>query len=260
LRKLLFALLVITFLCASAVAEDLVIAASANTAPVVKELATAFEARSGDRVKISLAASGTLYSQILNGAPFDVFLSADEDYPLRLEQAGLTVPATRRVYAIGRLVLWAREDSGLDVEKLRIETLVAPKARHVAIANPERAPYGAAAIQTLRHYGIYEKVQSRLVFGDSLAQAAQFVESGAADVGFIGLSLVLSAPMNGKGAYWLVPEDAHEPIRQAVVILKRGPQDRSLARRFLEFLLGPDGRSALVKNGYALPDVAENRP
>ena len=253
--------MVIAFLFSPLAAEELFVAVSANAAPLVKQVATRFEAETGAEVKVSLAASGTLYAQIANGAPFDVFLSADEEYPRKLEQAGLTVQGTLKVYALGRLVLWTRSDSGIDVEREEIRALLNEKTQRVAIAVPERAPYGAAALQVLRRYAIYDRVRSKLVFGDSLGQAAQFVESGAAQVGLIGLSLALAPSMAQQGKYWLIPESAHQPIRQALVILKRGGRDRALAERFVAFFFSPAGQKALVEQGYGLPgQPTESRP
>jgi molybdate transport system substrate-binding protein len=142
-----------------------------------------------------------------------------------------------------------------------MRALLDEKTQRVAIAVPERAPYGAAALQALRRYAIYDQVRAKLVFGDSLGQAAQFAESGAAQVGLIGLSLALAPSMSRQGRYWLIPEDAHQPIRQALVILKRPGRDRALAERFTAFFFTPAGQKALVEQGYGLPGhPMESRP
>ncbi len=219
----------------------------------MKEVANAFEKRTGHRVRVSIGASGSIYSQIINGAPFDLFLSADVNYPRRLEQQGLVRPGSFTIYAIGHLVLWTRSASGVDVVRLQMKSLTAAKVRKVAIANPGHAPYGQGAVEALRHFGIEQAVKPKLVLGESASQVLQFVSTGAADVGFLPLSLVLAPSAPKDGRYWLVPDSAHSKLEQAAVILKGGRVTPAVAFRFLDFLKGSEGKALLEKYGYSLP-------
>jgi molybdate transport system substrate-binding protein len=261
LRKLLIAL-GFTLLSSPAVrAADLLVAASANTSYMIKEVANAFEKRTGHRVSVSTGASGTIYSQILNGAPFDLFLSADTDYPRRLEEQGLVRPGSSTVYAVGRLVVWTRVASGVDVARLQMKSLTSAKVRKVAIANPRHAPYGKAALEALRHFGLGQAVKPKLVLGENASQVLQFVSSGAAEVGILPLSLALAASASQDGRYWLIPDSAHSKLEQAAVILKDGHASRHLAVQFLHFLTGSEGQKFLVKYGYSPAQPREgNRP
>lgn len=233
-------------------------AASANMSHAAKEVASVFELRTGCQVKLSFAASGTIYSQIINGAPFDVFLSADSGYPERLEKAGEAVKGSRRTYALGRLVVWSSTAKEIDTKRLQMKGLSDKRVKRIAIANPRHAPYGRAAVEALRYYGIYERVRPKLVLAESLGHAAQLVDSGAAQIGIIGLSLVVSKPLEGKGVYWVVPERAHRPIEQAVVVPRRSGKRISRAMEFVDFLVGARGREILGRYGYSLPDVNES--
>jgi molybdate transport system substrate-binding protein len=235
-------------------AADLLVAASANTSYMIKEVSNAFEQRTGYRVRVSMGASGSIYSQIINGAPFDLFLSADTEYPRKLEQQGFAKPGSFTVYAVGRLVLWTRAGSGVDVGRLQIKSLTGGNVRKVALANPGHAPYGQAAMEALRHFGIEQAVKPKLVFGDSASQALHFVSAGAAQVGFLPLSLVLAASAPKDGRYWLIPEDAHSKLEQAAVILKGGRAAPAVAAQFLGFMKGSEGKKLLEKYGYSLPE------
>lgn len=226
--------------------RELRLAAASNVSFALQELVPAFEAREGAKVNLTLGASGNFYAQIANGAPFDVFLSADTVYPQRLVDAGLADQGTVTSYAVGRLVLWSRKvpvDAGMQ-SLLGVE--------RVAIANPELAPYGQAAVAAMEHYGVYAQVKRKLVLGENVSQTAQFAESGAADVALIPLSLVAVAPLAGTGSSWTVPAEAHPRIEQAAVILK-GARDPALGRAFLAFLTGEEGRAILSKYGFEAP-------
>jgi len=235
-------------------AADLLVAASANTSYLVKEVSDAFEQRTGHRVRISTGASGSIYSQIINGAPFDLFLSADTEYPRKLEQQGFAKPGTFTVYAVGRLVLWTRAASGVDVRRLQMKSLTGANVRKVALANPRHAPYGQAAIEALRHFGMEPAVKPKLVLGENTSQALHFVSVGAAQVGFLPLSLVLAASAPKDGRYWLIPEEAHSRLEQAAVILKGGRARPAVAAQFLGFMKGSEGKKLLAKYGYSLPE------
>jgi molybdate transport system substrate-binding protein len=216
------------------------------------ELAAAYTKKTGAAVKLSFGASGNLTNQIRNGAPFDVFFSADEQYPQQLIVEGLASKDTLYRYAIGRLVLWVPNDSPLDLSKFGIEALLDPSVKKISIANPATAPYGRAAEATLRHFAIYDKVSSRLVIGENISQAAQFVESGNAQAGLVALSHALAPAMKDKGRYWMVPLDAYPTLNQATVVLSKSKQ-QDAARKFLEFLRTPEAAALLKNYGFSLP-------
>jgi len=245
-----FVLLLIFSLVASA--QEITVAAAADLSSALPEIAAKYKNETGREVKLSFGASGNLTTQIKNGAPFDLFFSADEDYPKQLIDAGLAEPATLYRYAVGRLVLWVPNDSPLDLEKLGIKTLLDPSVKKISIANPDHAPYGRAAAAALRHYGIYEQVSSRLVLGENIAQAAQFVESGNAQAGLVALSHALAPIMKTKGRYWTVPLDAYPTLNQAAVIISSSKQ-KEAAKNFLEFIRSPETTSLLESYGFSLP-------
>ena len=248
--------LMVLILSLAASAQKLTVAAAADLSSALPEIAARYKGQTGQEVKLTFGASGNLTAQIRNGAPFDIFFSADEDYPKQLIDAGLAEGGTLYRYAIGRLVLWVPNDSALDLEKLGIKALLDPSVKKISIANPEHAPYGRAAAATLRHYGIYEQVSSRLVLGENIAQAAQFVESGNAQAGLIALSHALAPTMKAKGRYWVVPLDAYPTLNQAVVVISSSKQ-KDTADKFLEFVRSPQIASLLESYGFSLP--AEKR-
>jgi len=226
----------------------LTIAAAADLQPVLPRLAAAFEQQTGHRVRTTFGSSGNFYAQIRNGAPFDVFLSADIDYPRRLDATGVAEPGTLIAYATGSLVLWTRRGSGVDIRSGLI-ALTDAKARRIAIANPEHAPYGRAAVAALTSAGLYDRVKSKLVFGENVSQAAQFVQSGNADVGLLPLSLARSAPLAAAGEYVAVPASLYPPIQQAAIIVKSSAS-KDAAREFLRFLEQPQTREILAQAGF----------
>jgi len=238
-----------------ALAGEIVVAAASDLSFPIKEIIAEFEKQTGHTVKLTLGSSGNFQAQIVNGAPFDVYLSADIDYVRQLDQRGLVEPGTIYVYAVGRLVVWVPNGSALDVEKLGIRTLVQPAARRIAIANPTVAPYGRAAVAAMRHYNVYDQVSSRLVLGENVAQAAQFVSSGAANVGLIAHSMALSDPMRSAGRYWEVPLDAYPRLDQAMAILKRARNAGHIeaARAFHAWFRNEKSRAILKKYGFSLP-------
>ncbi len=232
--------------------EDLTIAAASDLNFAFKDLVAEFEKRTGSHVKLTLGSSGNFFSQIQNGAPFDLYYSADIGYPKKLEEAGLTVPDSLYRYAVGRIVVWVSSRSPLPVEKLGIETLLDPSIKKIAIANPKHAPYGRAAVAAMQHFHVYDRVKDKLVFGENISQAAQFVESGACDIGVIALSLALAPTMKAGGRYWQVPTDAHPPLEQGAVILKQS-KNQAAAGQFLEFMQGPHGQEIMRRYGFTLP-------
>ena len=234
-----------------AVAEDITIAAASDLNFVFRELVTEYEKSTGDRVRLSLGSSGNFYAQIQNGAPFDLYFSADIAYPRKLEEAGLTVPGSLYPYAIGRIVLWAGKDSRLDLSK-GLDVLLEPTIKKIAIANPKHAPYGRVAVAAMEHAQVYDRVKDKLVLGENISQAAQFVESGAADVGIIALSLALAPPMRAAGHYWEIPADAYPPIEQGAVILKSA-KNQERAKAFLSFVQGAEGQAMMKRYGFIIP-------
>ena len=213
----------------------------------------AYTKKTGHEVKLSFGSSGNLTTQIRNGAPFDVFFSADEEYPQQLIDAGLAEKDTLYRYAVGRLVLWVPNEVPIDVQKLGMRALLDSSVKKISIANPQHAPYGRAAEAALRHYGIYDQVSSRLVLGENVSQAAQFVESGNAQAGLIALSHALAPAMKTRGRYWMVPLDAYPMLNQAAVVLSHSKQ-QAAARKFLEFVRTPEATSLLTSYGFSLPE------
>ena len=234
-----------------AVAEEITIAAASDLNFAFREIATEYEKSSGNHVRLSLGSSGNFYAQIQNGAPFDLYFSADIAYPRKLEEAGLTVPGSLYQYAVGRIVLWTGHESRIDVTK-GFEVLREPTVKKVAIANPKHAPYGRAAVAAMEYFKVYDQVKDRLILGENISQAAQFIESGACDIGIIALSLAIAPAMKSKGTYWEVPAEAHPPLDQGAVILKQS-KNQEAARQFLEFIKGPQGQEIMKRYGFTLP-------
>ena len=231
--------------------KRLTIAAASDLQTVLPEIVREFERSSSARVAVSYGSSGTYFALIQNGAPFDVFLSADVDYPKRLAVTGAADPNTLRVYATGHLVLWARRDRNLDLSR-GLAALTDARVRRVALANPKYAPYGRAAVAALRSAKLYDTLQPKFVTGESLAQAAQLVESGNADVGLLSRSLVLGPVLTAAGSYVDIPSSLHPPIDQAAVVV-RASRDAALARAFVAFLTRDEASRHLQRFGFSLP-------
>ena len=246
LRGIATALLALTATTASA--QELTIAAASDLQAVFPALADRFERETGRRVLVTFGSSGNFFSQIQNGAPFDLFFSADIDYPRRLDGAGLGEAGSLREYATGRLVVWARRDSGVDVRQ-GLRALSGSNVRRVAIANPEHAPYGRAAVAALQHERLYDSVRGKLVLGENIAQAAQFVASGNAQAGIIALSLALSPGLKDQGSYADIPEAFHPPLQQAAIIV-RASRNKDAARQFMAFLGRPATIALLEASGF----------
>ncbi|MDC7683592.1 molybdate ABC transporter substrate-binding protein [Asticcacaulis sp. BYS171W] len=241
-RSLLIAL---TLLAAPVLAHaaEVKVAVAANFTDTAKILATAFEKKTGHKVVQSFGASGQFYTQIVNGAPFEVFLSADAERPVMLETDGLTVPGSRFVYAYGKLVLWSADN--------RVDAKGAILAKgpfdKLAIADPAAAPYGVAAVETLKKMGLYDRLQPKIVKGGNIAQAFTFVSTGAAEIGFIALPQAKTT----KGSSWLVPQSYYTPIDQQVVLLKTGTNNPA-AKAYLAFLKSPEAVKIIRAAGYDL--------
>jgi molybdate transport system substrate-binding protein len=235
----------------AAAAQEIRVAAAADLKFALDELSAQYEKQTGAKISVSYGSSGNFFAQIQNGAPFDIFMSADIDYPRKLEAAGLAEADTRYEYAVGRIVIWMPAGAGPDLVELGWKALLQPSVDKVAIGNPEHAPYGRAAVAALRSAGIYEQVQPKFVYGENIAQAAQFVASGNAQAGILALSLALSPPMR-RGKRWEIPENMYPPIEQGAIILKNAKEKQG-ARAFLAFLKSPAARKILDSYGFRLP-------
>jgi molybdate transport system substrate-binding protein len=227
-------------------AGEVQVAVASNFAGTMQELALDFEQSSDDRVLISSGSTGKLHAQITHGAPFDVFLAADDNSPRRLEQDGRTVAESRFTYALGRLALWSARPGVVDDSQTVLEE---GQFRHLALANPRTAPYGAAALQLLKALDLWEAVESRVVFGENVAQAFSFVSTGNAEIGFVALAQVEGLDEARKGSCWVVPRELHLPIEQQAVLLAAG-RDNPAATRFMAYLRSPAARSIIERSGY----------
>jgi molybdate transport system substrate-binding protein len=228
-------------------AEQVLVAVAANFVPPFREVAMEFEKATGHTLKVASGSSGAFFAQIKNGAPFDVFFSADVERARLLEDDGLGVKGSRVTYAIGRLVLWSPDPDLVKGE----DSLKSDSFKHLAIANPKTSPYGVAAMQAMQKLGVREKLQPRIVMGENLGQTMGFIESGNAELGFVALSQVIDPKIKGKGGRWDVPTDLHEPIKQDVLLLAKG-RDNPAAKALLEFMGGPQAKAIIERYGYAL--------
>jgi len=233
---------------AAAQAASANVVVAANFTDAAKEIATAFQAETSHEAVLSFGATGAIYTQITQGAPYEVFLAADDQRPKKAVDEGFGVAGTASTYAIGQLVLYSRE-AGLVTGD---ETLKTGAFEKIAIANPEAAPYGAAAVETMRKLGLYDALQPKIVQGTSIAQAYQFVETGSAALGFVALGQVVNA---SGGSRWEVPQEFYTPIRQDVVLLKTG-ENNEAARAFVDFLKTPKALEIIRKFGYRTGDGA----
>lgn len=229
-------------------AAEAQVAVAANFAEPIKAIAAVLQKTTGHTLKVSTGASGAFYTQIRNGAPFDVFLSADNERPELLEKDGLAQPGTRFTYATGKLVLWSVKAGRVDGQGA---VLKAPDLGKVAYANPKTAPYGAAAVQVLDKLGLKDAVTPKLVQGESIGQAFNFVKTGNADVGFVAMSQVLEGGKLKEGSMWVIPQTAYDPIRQDAVLLKKGA-DNEAAKALLQLLQSPNTKDLIRSYGYDL--------
>jgi molybdate transport system substrate-binding protein len=249
--KLIFILLSVLLAGSHARGQTVRVAAAADLKFVMTELATQFEKQSGTKLDVTYGSSGNFLTQIQNGAPFDLFFSADSDYPKKLEAADLTEPGTLREYAIGRIVIWTPSESGINAAKDGWHCLLDPRVKKIAIANPAHAPYGHAALAAMKKAGIYEQVNAKLVYGENISQAAEFVQSGNAQAGIVALSLAMSPTMK-NGNRWEIPTDSYPLIKQAAVLLKTS-KNKDAARQFLDFVSGSQGQEILKRFGFTAP-------
>ena len=244
-------LAVLAIACATGVtrpaaAAEINVAVAANFTEAAKEIAAAFERKTGNKVLLSFGSSGQFYTQITQDAPFQVFLSADQERPEKAVAEGLAVPDSRFTYAVGKLVLWSRDPKVVTGP----DTLKQGAFSKIAIANPTAAPYGAAAIETMKALNVYETLQPKIVQGNNIAQTFQFIDTGNAELGFVALSQVVD---RNEGSRWLVSANLYAPIKQDAVLLKKGAGNEA-AKAFLAFLKGPEAAAVEAKFGYGTPE------
>ena len=231
----------------SAWADDVQVAVAANFTAPIQAIAKAFEKDTGHRLVTAFGATGQFYAQIKNGAPFEVFLAADDTTPAKLEAEGDTVKGSRFTYAIGTLALWSAKDDYVDAEG---NVLKQNQYQHLAIANPKAAPYGLAATQVLQKLNLTDATRAKLVEGQNITQAYQFVATGNAELGFVALSQIYQEGKITRGSAWVVPAALHEPIRQDAVILAKG-KDNPAAQALVDYLKGPKAAAVIAAYGYS---------
>jgi molybdate transport system substrate-binding protein len=232
----------------AAFADEVQVAVAANFTAPIKAIAADFEKDTGHKLVTSFGATGQFYTQIKNGAPFEVFLAADDTTPAKLESENEIVNGSRFTYAVGTLALWSAKDGYVDDKG---EVLKSGKFEHLSIANPKAAPYGLAATQTLDKLGLTDATHSKIVEGQSIAQAYQFVQTGNAELGFVALSQVFNDGKLTGGSAWIVPANLHEPIKQDAVILNKG-KDNAAAKALMDYLKGPKAAAIIKSFGYQL--------
>ena len=233
---------------------SVLVAAASSMKFAFDDLIPAFHKKYPDiKMRISFGSSGNFYSQIVNGAPYDVYFSADMDYPRRLE-SGKWAGRGQKVtpYAVGKIALWSSRSSGIDVRRKKMDALLSSRALRIAIANPAHAPYGRAAVEALKYFKVFASVERRLVMGENVTQAAQFAHTGAAQVGIIALSLARIGKMKSAGTYWEIPSAAYRPIEQGYLILKNA-ENPVAVKAFTDFVSGADGAEILKRYGFGLP-------
>ncbi|MDB5385836.1 MAG: modA [Planctomycetaceae bacterium] len=237
----------------SEVIHEFRIAAAADLKFALEEIKQEYlQSHPNSKIETTFGSSGTLFAQLSHDAPFDLFLSADLKYPHQLVEQGHADADTEFKYAIGHVVVWVPNQSPLNLEKLGIQALTDATVKKIAIANPKLAPYGRAAEAALKNLKVYDQIQDRLVLGENISQTSQFIETGAADIGLISLSMALSPALKEKGRLWRVPSDAYPKLEQGGVILKQC-RDLAAAQDFKAFLVGPKGAAILKKFGFDLP-------
>jgi molybdate transport system substrate-binding protein len=233
----------------SAHAEKIMIAAAADLKFAMDEIVTTFKkANPSDEVDVIYGSSGKFHTQIQQSAPYDLFFSADIGFPRELAKAGFAASEVKP-YAVGRIVLWS---ASLDATKLTLTSLADPSITRIAIANSKHAPYGKRAEEALRASGVWEKIEPKLVYGENIAHTAQFVQTGNAQVGIIALSLAVNPELAGKGGYWLIPDNLHQPLEQGYVITQRAANN-ALAKRFADYMGSKPARAVMTKYGFVLP-------
>ena len=233
-------------------AQEITVAAAADLQSAMQDVTSRFQKESGKTVRVIYGSSGNFFQQIQNGAPFDMFFSANLEYPKKLDAAGLTQPGSYYRYARGKIVVWIPKDSKIDLSA-GLKALLDPMVKKIAIANPQHAPYGQAAVSAMQQEGIYEKAKEKFVLGENISQTASFVISGSVDIGVVALSLVLSPNMKDKGRYADIPADEYPPIDQACVILGSS-KNKKLAQQFLSYVKSSEVADVLASYGFDVSD------
>jgi molybdate transport system substrate-binding protein len=251
LRKVAIFLCLLLFACSTR-AQTLRVAAAADLQFAMRDIGGQFEKKTGTKLAVTYGSSGNFRAQIENGAPFDLFFSADSEYPQQLIASGAADAQSLTIYAQGHLVLWAPGSEKLNVAEKGFDVLKDPKVTRIAIANPEHAPYGRTAVAALQKAGLYELVKGKLVYGENISQTAQFVQSGSAQVGLIALSLTFAESMEG-GDLWDIPANLYPTMRQEAVVVAKSP-NKTAAKAFLDFVKSDDGRKILSNYGFTLPE------
>lgn len=229
-------------------ADQVQVAVAANFTAPMQQIAAEFEQDTGHKALLAFGATGKFYAQVSNGAPFEVLLAADDTTPAKLEQELLAVPGTRFTYAIGKLVLWSAREGTVDAKG---EVLKKGEFKHLALANPKTAPYGAAAVEAMTKFGVLERIRPRLVQGENIAQAHQFIATGNAELGFVALSQVFKDGKVSSGSAWIVPNQLYTPIRQDAVLLAKG-RNKPAAAALLDYLKTDKARAIIKSYGYEL--------
>ena len=253
--KALLALLAASCLASTNLAQKRAVrvAAAADLQAAMPEIAKAFGAQTGTTLDVAYGSSGNFYAQIQNGAPLDVFFSADNEYPRKLEESGFAEPRSSTIYGIGKIVLWMPPSAKCNLERDGWQCLQDPAVKKIAIANPAHAPYGRAAVAALQKAGIYDAVKAKLVLGENISQAAQFVQSGNAEAGIIANSLTLSPGLQA-GKKWIIPAELYPRIEQTVVVVKSA-KEKLAAQEFVKFVTRGPGREILAKYGFEPPQL-----
>ncbi|MCU1779665.1 molybdate ABC transporter substrate-binding protein [Pseudomonas sp. 14P_5.3_Bac1] len=242
------ATLIAAFALGSAQADEVQVAVAANFTAPIQAIAADFEKDTGHKLVAAYGATGQFYTQIKNGAPFEVFLSADDTTPKKLDDEGATVKGSRFTYAVGTLALWSAKPGYVDAKG---EVLKKNQYQHLSIADPKTAPYGLAATQVLAREGLSEQVADKLVTGQNITQAFQFVSTGNAELGFVALSQIYKDGKVTRGSAWIVPASLHDPIKQDAVILTKG-KDSAAAKALVDYLKGPKAAAVIKSYGYEL--------
>jgi molybdate transport system substrate-binding protein len=253
IKKLLTASALLLTLAAHA--EKITIAAAADLKFAMDEIVATFKkSNAADEVEVIYGSSGKFHTQIQQGAPYDLYFSADIGYPRELARTGLAASEVKP-YAFGRIVLWS---NSMDASKMTLESLTDPKITRIAIANPKHAPYGKRAEEALRASGMWDKIEPKLIYGENIAHTAQFVQTGNAQVGIIALALAVNSELASKGGYWLVPDKLHNPLEQGFVITQRAANN-ALAKRFADNMGSIGTRAIMTKYGFVLPGEAPSK-
>lgn len=237
-------------------AEKITVAAAADLKFAMDEVVTAFKkSNPTEEVEVIYGSSGKAHTQIQQGAPYDLYFSADVAFPQELIKGGFAASTEVIPYALGRIVLWS---SSRDASKMTLASLTDPQITHIAIANPKHAPYGKRAEEALRASKLWEKVEPKMIYGENITQSAQFVQTGNAEVGILALSIAMAPELSSKGGHYLIPDNLHEPLNQGFIILKRA-ENNKLAKQFADYMGSKETRAVMTKYGFVLPGESTDK-